>query len=179
MINFLKDKNTEEHAQNTVSVVNNHLVISLTKTDNPTIWRMDLDDIGNSVFSIKKDKTKSKLVIKQNNEKEESVASFKDHEEATKLLNDISNSLLTPKKSHLLGNNNSSNSTKNETLEKKKWGVALILVFVIIGLYIYLMTLMPENLNSGVQTTQQNTGNNGTQGSTGQVIDADEFLKGL
>lgn len=185
MINFLKTNNTEEPSGNTVSVANDHLVISLTDTDSPTIWRMSLDDIGSSVFSIKKEKTKSKLILKQKDgsksDKEEVIASFKDHDEATSILSDISNNLLNPKKSKFSSNSNAkqtTQSTTDDSVEKKKWGIALLLVFVIIGLYIYLTTLMPENMSVGTQTTQQSTGNT-SQGSTGQVIDADEFLKGL
>jgi len=182
MINFLKTSNTEEPSGNNVSVANDHLVISLTDTDSPTIWRMSLDDIGSSVFSIKKEKTKSKLILKQKEEKEEIIASFKDHTEATAILSEISNNLLNPKKSIFSSNGNSKDSalkkSQDDSVEKKKWGIALILVFVIIGLYIYLTTLMPENMSLETQTTQQSTGNT-SQGSTGQVIDADEFLKGL
>lgn len=179
MIKFLKTETTEENNNgNIVSVIDKHLVLSLTKTEEPIIWRMSLDDIGTAVFSIKKGKEKSTLILKQKDGKEEIIATFAEPEEAAKILSSISHCLLNPKKSKiaLTLQNNQNNKKQNDNSEKRNWGIALILVIIIIGLYLYLMSLMPENI---ITQNQSNTNTETEQRTTGQPLDADEFLKGL
>jgi thiol:disulfide interchange protein len=181
MINFLKEKEEEKDNNNTVSVIDNYLVLSITNTDTPVIWRMALDEIGTAVFSIKNEKTKSKLILKQKDGKEESISSFKNKEEAAEILSSISNSLLKPKESK------SGKKLKTQTIpeeakdntEKKKWGIALILAFLIIGLYIYLTSLIPENMIITDPAVSSGATSGTAETRTGQPMSADEFLKGL
>ncbi len=158
-----------------VSMIDGHLVLSLTELDDPIIWRMSLEEIGSAIFSIKNTKTKTSLILKKSDKTTEEIAVFKDRDMAAEILSSISD-LLTQKKT-------SQNSGGNQTIttpkkEASKWFIALFLVIIIIALYYYLITLMPQR-NNDSNPTPSTTSSAPSGGGTGQPIDADEFLRGL
>lgn len=182
-MNFLNKKQETEETEN-VSVIDNNLVISLMKTENPVIWRMPLDEIGTAVFSIKKDKKKSTLILKRKDNSEEIIATFNNTEDATKILNSISHHLLNPSHSKPQRTWKTVNKTINEKTndnnktESMKWVGALLFALVVIGLYAYLMSIMPEQIG-GPNAINAQTSAETPSSQTGQPISADEFLKGL
>lgn len=181
MINFKNSK--KDTPSKSVSVTDNHLVLSLTHTENPVIWRMALDEIGTAVFSIKKGKNKSELILKQKKGSEEIIASFDQEQEALEVLSDISKKLINPQEKNKSGKSNASNQNSQTETDKKteaaKWGIALILVFIIIGLYWYLTSLIPQQVSDINQATASGTETSSPQTTTGAPVSADEYLKGL
>lgn len=174
MINLLHNNKNQE--LKSVILKDNHLILSLTNIEDPILWRMSLTDIGTAVFTIKKDKKKSKLILKQKNGIEEIIASLDDYDHAKNILSKISEILIEPKQSKI--SFFKSGADENiEKIESKKWLIALFLVFIIIGLYWYLLSLIPENISGPNQVTAEI--NSSSQQNTGQPVSADEFLKGL
>lgn len=169
MIKFLQKQNNNKN----VSMIDNHLVLSLTDIDDPIIWRMSLEELGSAVFSIKNTKTKTALILKKSDKTTEEIAVFKNKEHAAEILSSIS-TILTQKETHKGASHKSTSTPKKEA---SKWLIALLLVVIIIALYYYLMTLMPQRSNDLTSSTTTSSTNTG--GGTGQPIDADEFLRGL
>lgn len=170
MIKFLQKQNSTKN----VSMIDNHLVLSLTDLESPIIWRMSLEEIGSAVFSIKSTKTKTSLILKKSDKTTEEIAIFKDKESASEILSSISD-ILMRKESHQSGTGKKTITTSKK--EASKWLIALLLVVIVVGLYYYLMTLMPQRSND--LTSNTTTSSVPSAGRTGQAIDADEFLRGL
>jgi len=155
-------------------VVNNHLILSLPHALSPVVWRMSLDKIGTASFEIKEDKKKNAfaLVIKYDNKKTETIAALPSQQDAL-------DSLIAASAAMQAGEANDRKSTKKSSpikqdIEPQKWVVALLAVIIIGGLYFYLTTLMPSEMDPAADIDRSAQ----SSSTTGVPLSADEFLQG-
>lgn len=180
------------------NVVGGYLVLSLPNALEPVVWRMALDKIGTAMFEVKQnsDSATAKLILKPKKGVAEIIAPFENKKEAVEALMIASAALqkaesyaepLPVEKISARASKNISDrratyveSPKNTGTEAQKWFLALIGVFLVIGLYYYLTTLMPERIN-GFDNAAAPAGMaaSAPQEATGVPVSADEFLNGL
>lgn len=177
-------------------VVDGHLILSLPHAKEPVVWRMALDQIGTAAFEVKHDDATgaTKLILKPKKGTAEIIAPFENKDEAVDALMVASNAMQTARPQHTTimttshDSENGKSSEKiqtryqdssNENKDSQKWVIALFGAIVVVGLYFYLTTLMPETV---VGFENQNTGApiaTAPQQSTGVPVSADDFLGGL
>lgn len=169
------------------AVADGYLVLSLLNAREPKIWRMELNKIGTATFEIKTNEKDdaAKLILKPKKGTAEIIASFESKEEALEALTLASNALR-----HQSFDNTSkvmqtnASSKENQKTQKSnpsgKWGVLGLGFLLIIGLYLYLTTLMPPAAIELENTATQNQNGQTTNGQqTGVPLSADDFLNGL
>ena len=180
-------------------VIDGHLILSLPHAAEPVVWRMELDKIGTASFEVKQDNETgaAKLVLKPKKGTAEVIAPFSNKEDAVEALLVASNALQNAKPqsvSYTAPTKNESTNSKaektitryhdipqqpagNQNSEASKWLVAIFGAIIVIGLYYYLTTLIPENITGlETQSTAISTSSADPASSTGVPVSADEFL---
>ncbi|MEM9470078.1 MAG: hypothetical protein AAF988_07935 [Pseudomonadota bacterium] len=167
------------------SVSEGYLVLSLPHAIEPVVWRQSLEKIGSALFEIKSGKDDAfNLVLKKTKTTSDIIASFEDKEEAIDALNAASNALHSKKTVRINKpapkTNNDQNdeaSPKSSSNEGQKWLVALLAAIIVIGMYYYLTTLMPDRtFGVGVNTAAQAGASSSNPNQTGVPVSADDFL---
>ncbi len=176
-------------------VVDNHLVLSFPEAVDPIVWRMSLDKIGTASFEVKQDSDsdQTKLILKPKKGTTEIIASFATKKEAVDALMIASKALqqtgantqTTQKKTIIQPSQEENNShetviinSTNTTTEKQKWFLALIGAFIVLGLYYYLTSLIPETVQNFGSSATSSVSSNPTEAS-GVPVSADDFLSGF
>ncbi|MEM7618126.1 MAG: hypothetical protein AAF244_01955 [Pseudomonadota bacterium] len=164
------------------SVADEHLVLSLPNATEPVIWRKSLDQIGSASFEVKKASKEElyNLTLKKTKTTSETIASFTNKEDAVDALNAASNAFhagpVTPKVS---ANQNDSNPKGG----RRKWLYALLALGIVIGLYMYMISLIPDQTiftdSAGTSTSTPESRGPITPESTGVPVSADDFLDSL
>jgi len=182
----MKLKNKKPLASS-AEVVENHLILSLTNAKEPIVWRMALDKIGTASFEIKEIKTSGnhKLVLKPKKGNAETIATFEAQEDALTALIQASDAMQKPANTNKASKTNEQKIniiTPDASKTKKggKWLWLLLGLFIVIGLYSYLMSLMPNRVQNfgGAQTTNSAPASpSGLQ--SGVPMSADDFLNNL
>ncbi len=185
----MKRKN-KKPLTSSAEVVDNHLILSLTNANEPIVWRMALDKIGTASFEIKEIKTSGhhKLILKPKKGTAETIATFEIKNDALEALIQASDAMQKPAHSNKNLNTNEQKinivaagptSQKNKQ-SKSKWLWLLLGLLIVIGLYSYLMSLMPSRI--------QDLGNTQTTNSapvtpsnlqSGVPMSADDFLNNM
>lgn len=162
-------------------VVEGHLVLSLLNAQDPKIWRMALDKIGTASFEIKstKDTQETNLILKPTKGTAEIIATFETKDEAIEALSQASEALrggVSSSKKKIL-----STPAKQSALpptEKSQWGIVLLGILIVIGLYYVMQGLIPQEgsfpQEDGATTATQT--NTPPQQKTGVPVSADDFL---
>lgn len=186
---FKKDKTQTNFPHAEVS--NDHLVISLLGANDPKVWRSSLDKIGSAAFELKKvaNSEDVKLILKPKKGAAEIIATLPTQDMAMAALSAASSALqnncLKPavtKSSRQVKQDGHQDTASRQS--GSKWTVAFLRLFlglfIVIGLYMYLSSLIPEQ-NIGFKTTaSSNSALNVTpQDATGVPVSADDFLNGL
>lgn len=174
---LLNKKQTTSSAE----VIDKHLILSLPNAIDPVVWRMALDKIGTASFEVKQAKNSDacKLMLKPKKGTVETIASFNKKDETLEALLHASNALQKP----IAASNKPSTNRPTTANEKKggnKWLYLFIGFLVVIGLYAYMSSLIPKQINDFGSTNQTSAaaGNN-SQDQSGVAISADDFLSGL
>lgn len=169
-------------------VVDGYLILSLPGAIDPVVWRMALDKIGTASFEVKKlkDNDKAKLVLKPKKGTAEIIASFNTQEEALDALVAASNAMQSDgQKQTVTANENSpkaSGKTKNKKQNKtqksngNQWGIAFIGALAVIGLYYYLTTQIPQEINTAGTQGSTTTQTSSPTSTAGKPISADDYL---
>lgn len=179
-------------------VVDDHLVLSLLHAQEPKIWRMALDKIGTASFEIKTDSNSNvtKLILKPKKGTAEIIAAFENKKIAIDALTAAS-SALQNQSAQVTTKNTEQKRTKakqesetgaqkiiytdqppSKANEAQKWLIALMGAIIVVGLYMYLTSLIPEtNVEFQGQTARAVATD--PQSSTGVPVSADDFLGGL
>ena len=161
----MKRKNSKP-LTSSAEVVDNHLILSLTNAIEPIVWRMALDKIGTASFEIKEIKTSGnhKLVLKPKKGTAETIATFEQKDDALTALIQASDAMQKPNNVNKTSKSNEqkiniitpeaiNSSTKQSS---KKWLWLLLGLFIVIGLYSYLVNSMPNRV-SNIGSTQTAT----------------------
>jgi len=183
-MNLLKRK--EVSNQITASVSDGYLVLSLPHAIEPVIWRQSLEKIGSATFEVKQGKDDSyELTLKKTKTTSEAIASFDKKDDAIEALTAASNALHSKKsvKTTKVKEKTAKKSSdveelpKTESGEGQKWLIAVLAAIIVIGLYFYLTTLIPER-NIGIGTTNNAVTNAqpNNPNQTGVPVSADDFL---
>lgn len=181
MMSFLKNIAKQRSNGTSAELVDGHLVLSLLDAQEPKIWRMALDKIGTASFEIKKtkDSEETKLVLKPKKGTAEIIAVYDTQEQAIHALTNASYALQGKKQSKAQAiateAPTSTPQNTNDNKQRSKWSILLLAVIVVIGLYIYLTSMMPEvsPIITGTTTAQS------SQNQTGVPMSADDFLRGM
>lgn len=170
--------------QNNISatVADDHLVLSLPNATEPVIWRKSLDQIGSATFEVKKASKEElyNLTLKKTKTTSETIASFSDKEDAVAALNAASNAFHAGPAAA----KPSANQNEPQKGGRKKWLYALLALGIVIGLYMYMISLIPSQtvFTDGTgTTTNAPAAARGpvTPESTGVPVSADDFLNSL
>lgn len=177
-------KSTKQTNNTSADVVDGHLVLSLLNAQEPKVWRMALDKIGTASFEIKNDEKSSvsKLVLKPKKGTAEIIAAFDTQEEALVALTSASNALQKKENKKTAPKQ----KTKNEqividTPQKSgapKWLMLLFFAAIVVGLYLYLSSLIPQNAIELTNTSASSASIGEQQPRTGVPMSADDFLSG-
>lgn len=181
MMSFLKNITKQRSNGTNAEVVDGHLVLSLLDAQEPKVWRMALDKIGTASFEIKKtkDSEETKLVLKPKKGTAEIIAVYNTQAQAIHALTNTSVVLQGKKQSKSQAITvESPTATPQITIDNKqgsKWSILLFAVIVVIGLYVYLTSMMPEvsPITTGTTTAPS------SQNQTGVPMSADDFLSGM
>ncbi|MEM6811554.1 MAG: hypothetical protein AAF549_03710 [Pseudomonadota bacterium] len=171
---------TKNDSNISASVSEGHLVLSLPTAIEPVIWRKSLEKIGDALFEVKSKDDEFHLNLKKTKSSSETIASFSDKEEALSALNAASNALLSPKdKKVKISNSNTKQkepAANDNRSEAKKWLIAVGAALLVVGLYIYLTSLIPDTtVGVGIPTAGSQAVANPPE-STGVPVSADDFL---
>lgn len=182
----------------TAQVVDDHLVLSLLDAQEPKIWRMGLDKIGTASFEIKTESGSNvtKLILKPKKGTAEIIAAYDNKKTAIDALTAASSALQnqgirtsvsTPETKRVKEKTAADtdapkivyrDTPPEKTSEAQKWLIALMGAIIVIGLYMYLTSIIPEtNMEFQGQGTQATSTD--PQSSTGVPVSADDFLGGL
>jgi hypothetical protein len=180
-------------------VIDGHLILSLPNATEPVVWRMELDKIGTASFEVKQDNETghAKLVLKPKKGTAEVIAPFSNKEEAVEALLVASNALQNvkpasvtyaatapaksntaqkPEKTVTQYHDVLQQPTRNQNSDTSKWLLAVFGAIIVIGLYYYLTTLIPENITGLETQSASGTVAVDPTKSTGVPVSADEFL---
>jgi phosphate/sulfate permease len=177
----LSFKKTTSPSSTSANVVDGYLILSLLNAQEPKIWRMALEKIGTASFEIKqeKDSTVTKLILKPKKGAAEIIASFDINEKAIEALTLAANALQHKETAPSKLDSITTNQDNAISSESPKWVIVLLGLFIVIGLYYYLTTLIPEkNIGFDLGTTSQ-INKLSPQEATGVPVSADDFLNGL
>ena len=178
----------------TADVVDNHLILSLPNAAEPIVWRMALDKIGTAAFEIKQDDKNhvTKLILKPKKGTAEIIAPFQNKQEAVSALMAASNALQKAGPQTSIQQNNSAQQAsttplqaspktqhQNSQSETQKWVIAILGALIVIGLYYYLTTLIPDTTIGFEDQATTNFTSSAPQDSVGVPVSADDFLNGL
>lgn len=188
-------KNLISNTPSAAEISDDHLILSFPEAVEPVVWRMSLDKIGTASFEVKplKDSDQAKLVLKPKKGTAEIIANFETKDQAVNALMIASKALQTGSsqkttlKEQVVINKSADSEASHETViisntsskEKQKWAIAVLGALIVLGLYYYLTTLMPNSAQSFDSSTNSlNTSLNPTE-ATGVPVSADDFLGGL
>lgn len=177
-------------------VVDNHLILSLPHAKEPVVWRMSLEKIGTAAFEVKEDaeSASAKLVLKPKKGTAEIIAPFNTKKEAVDALMSASSALQSasytaPKSAPVNPDNNKPEVNNrfneapmvpsNDDKEARKWFLALFAAILVVGLYYYLTTLIPNTMVGLEDASQQSSASAPSQQSSGVPMSADDFLGGF
>lgn len=166
-------------------IVDQHLILSLLDAQEPKVWRMALDKIGTASFEVKqeKDSAVTKLILKPKKGTAEIIATYDTKDQAIKALTQASNALqYSESKSEktIIKSKKTSSKQSMDMVQKEnsKWVLVLFGAVIVVGLYMYLSTLIPEK-NIGFDSSSSSSQVNETGSSldrTGVPVSADDFL---
>jgi len=181
-------KKKQSHDDVSATVADNHLVLSLPNAVEPVIWRMALDKIGSATFEVKKATKDNQynLKLKKTKTTSETIASFDSKEDAIDALNAASDAFHGQATATLANaNNNVTAHTDTHSNQAsgggKKWIFALVAALVVIGLYMYMTSLIPD-VNEGIGKSPSQASSAPaavTPQSTGVPVSADDFLNSV
>lgn len=177
--------------------VGGHLILSLPNAIEPKVWRVALDKIDTAAFEIKQEKNSenAKLILKPKKGTAEIIANFETKKEAVEALMAASKALSTVTSVETIAHTKAAKEKtapakqtnytdaapvpQVKNTESKKWGIALVAAILVIGLYMYLTSLIPERVIGFETTTTANPVTSSPQQTTGVPVSADDFLGGL
>ncbi len=171
-------------------VVDNHLIIALPNAIEPVVWRMELDKVGTASFEIKEIKTSGhyKFNLKPKKGTAEIIATFETKDDALNALVQSSDAMQNPVTSSNVKTKNdkeqkinivTSAAPQSEPKSKgiNKWVKLLLGLLIVVGLYAYLMSLMPNRINNLSDSPAATPSSSTPQ--TGVPLSADDFLNGM
>ena len=156
------------------------LTLSFPNAVDPIVWRMDVNDIKTASFEIQslKDKQEFKLFLKPQGGTEQVIARFSDKDAAFDALMLASDALHQD-------NSSAKTTGKKPTAHKKrgagKWLLLIAGLILVLGLYIYMINLVPNTQDFQTTTAATTTNNQPAraQDKTGVPVSADDFFEGL
>jgi hypothetical protein len=174
-------------------VIDGHLILSFPNATEPVVWRMELDKIGTASFEVKQDTetNTARLVLKPKKGTAEVIAPFATREEAVEALMLASNAMQNAQTTQAVHakkqsekriaeyQDNTQTTAGKSGTEATKWFLAVFGAIVVIGLYYYLTTLIPENINSTQSATVADVRGSDPASTAGVPMSADDFLGGL
>lgn len=193
-MNFSFKKLIGQLSTSSAEVIDNHLVLSFPEAIEPIVWRMSLDKIGSASFEVKQDSNseQTKLILKPKKGTTEIIACFSTKKEAVEALmvssKALQHSSSTPPSSHqekVIVQNSQDPNESHETVvikktsptsEKQKWFIALLGALIVIGLYYYLISLIPETIQDFNNPASATSISSNPTESTGVPVSADDFL---
>lgn len=175
---------TKNKKIDTAKVNDGFLIITLTKSTTPVVWRLELEKAKVAAFEIKTEKEKHALTIKVAKKAIEVIGVFNNNDDAINALLAISDALSdtgttsknNPEKetTDTVQNNNKPQKTNNN-----KTAIVLLSTFIVIGLfYYYWGRLIPTTQVFESQTISSNV-NSDPASQTGVPVSADDLLKGF
>jgi len=176
-------------------IADNHLVLSLPEAIEPVVWRMSLDKIGTASFEVKplKDSEKAKLILKPKKGAAEIIANFETKDEAVNALMIASKALQSgasqsaKQQEKVIVKASGDSEASHETVvinntnnkEKQKWAIAVLGAILVLGLYYYLTTLIPNSAQGFESSNNSFNSTLNPTDATGVPVSADDFLNGL
>lgn len=181
---------TEKSTTPTIATVNDgYLIITLTKSIAPVVWRLELEKAKVAAFEILKTDKKHTLTIKVASKSVETIGAYKDADNALEALLAISEALQnipkqsiaapytapTPIDTPIAAAEGQSNQTSQN--KNNRTAIALLATCLVLGLfYYYWGRTIPTTQTFETQSISSET-NPAKQ--TGVAISADELLKGF
>ena len=187
----LGSKKQKNVRQSSAEVIDDHLILSLTNAVEPVVWRMELNKIGTASFEIKEIKASGnhKLVLKPKKGTAETIATFETKDEALVALTQASTALQNPvqntptnteQKINVITPTIASTNETNAPKSKNKWLWLFLGFLVVIGLYSYLMSMVPNRINNfgSAPTTNSSTNapSSDNRAPAGVPLSADDLL---
>lgn len=190
VFNFKKKSNSLS-----ADVINEHLILSLPHALEPIVWRMAMDKIGTAAFEVKQDAKSetTNLILKPKKGTAEIIAPFATKEDAIDALMAASNAMQNAERTSTA--NDSPNTRKPNRIKEKtkithapsvknasesqKWIIAILGAIIVIGLYSYLTTLIPNTVDSTTISNQASMATGAPQDTTGVPVSADDFFSGM
>jgi hypothetical protein len=165
------------------NVNDGYLIITLTKSITPVVWRLELEKAKVAAFEILKKDKKHTLTIKVASKSVEAIGAFKDPESALEALLAISEALqkasqnpkavttTTAEQVTSTATPQGANSKNNRT------AIALFATCIVLGLfYYYWVRIIPTAQTFETQSISSNTD---PANQTGVAVSADDLLKGF
>ena len=127
------------------NVNDGYLIITLTKSITPVVWRLELEKAKVAAFEILKKDKKHTLTIKVASKSIEAIGAFKDPEEALEALLAISEALQDAPQKLAMAQNSETNISEQKAPETQKTtgnknnrtAIALLATCVVLGLFYY------------------------------------------
>ena len=171
----MSSNNENLSMQNTVSVNKGSLVLSLPNALEPVVWQMDIKQAKAAGFTVKESVPgKWALVKKSPDNTETQIALFETKDDAMNILMDVSEGLQGGSKGTHNCKHHAQEPHSNVT-ELKKWGIAAGGVIIVIGLFFYLASIVPQSTEPFMNEASIQT-NASTPNATGVPVSADAFL---
>ncbi len=168
---------------NIANINDGFLIITLTKSNTPVVWRLELEKAKVAAFEIHEQEEKHALSIKVARKAIETIGVFNAQEEAMEALLSISNTLQntsqTANKTIATTAQSATSTPQTKASKNNRTVIALLATFLVLGLfYYYWGRLMPTTQVFETQTISS-TGNSNPATQTGVPVSADELLKGF
>lgn len=175
-----------QNENNIASINDGFLIITLTKSNTPVVWRLELEKAKVAAFEINEQDDKHTLSIKVTRKSIETIAVFNQQEDALEALLAISSTLQNaPQTSQAAQTTNQqaapvAQSTPTVATNKNnRTAIALLATCLVLGLfYYYWGRLMPTTQVFEAQSIS-NISNSDPATQTGVPVSADDLLKGF
>lgn len=170
---MFKQKNTDI---NTASVNDGFLILTLTKSVKPVVWRLELEKAKNASFEIQEQEDGHALTIKAPRKSLETIGLFSEQDDAFDALMSVSSALQNNEKPV-----QKATKVKTEISPESKSNRLIIVLTAtcfVIGLFYYLWVhALPTTQTFETQTISGESTDPANQ--TGVPVSADDLLKGF
>lgn len=164
-----------------VNIVDGKLILSLPDAETPVVWQMDINKAKSAAFTIGEDK-KAKLfylVLRDEEGKEQNIASFKDKDGAVAVLMETSEMLqsshgkIKKDKSPVTADTSPQHDPKSEKLGAV---LAVLLIILLLGVWVLSATMSRSVDTYGYQDETASSASPSSPNDTGVAVSADDFL---
>ena len=170
----------QSNSVNTASVNEGFLILTLTTSVTPVVWRLELEKAKNASFEIQEQDNGHALTIKAPRKSLEIIGLFNEQDDAFDALMSVSSALQnnaqnsTPAKT----TSNKEAATPNKDATNNRLIVMLLATCFVIGLfYYYWGRVIPTTQTFETQTLSETASDPANR--TGVPVSADDLLKGF